>query len=303
MEAKIAQEKMRQGITYAHEHTTIDLSRVKKDPDCRLDEYENTLTEFRELKKMGVTRIVDVTNRGMGRNIPYVQKMMADSGLKILAATGYYKEPFLPEEVYRLSVKELAAVMIGEIRRGIEDSGVKASVIGEIGTGKGAMSPLEVKVFQASARAHLETGRPLSTHTTLGTLGLEQLRLFKEAGVDLTKVYIGHVDLSHDLDYILRLLDTGANVGFDTIGKAKYAPDEERLDFLQAIADRGLCGQVLMSMDITRKSHLKAHGGLGYGYLLHDFVPRLRERGLSSENIQLMLVKNGQRLFSEEDAS
>ena len=292
---------MFQGITYSHEHTTIDLSGVKKDLDCRQNEFEKTLAEFKNLKKLGVARIVDVTARGMGRNIPYVQKIMAGSGLKILVATGYYKEPFLPQEVYELTEAELAKIMVRELTSGIDDTGVRASVIGEIGTGKGAMAPVEEKVFRAAARAHLETGKPISTHTTLGTLGLEQLKLFKEVGVDLTKVYIGHVDLSHDIDYILRLLDTGANVGFDTVGKNNYAPDEERIAFLKTIEAHGLSGQVMLSMDITRKSHLKANGGLGYAYLLENFVPRLLKAGIKEKTCQQFLVDNALRLYREDE--
>lgn len=291
---------MWQQITYAHEHTTIDLSGVKKDADCRLDEFAQTLEEFKNLKKLGVARIIDVTARGMGRNLAYVQKMSEASGLKILVSTGYYKEPFLPPEVYELSEQELAQIMIRELTAGIEGSGLKASLIGEIGTSQGQMEPVERKVFRAAARAHLETGAPLSTHTTLGTLGLEQLQLFKEMGVDLTKVYIGHVDLSHDVDYILRLLDTGANVGFDTVGKLKYAPDTERIRELLAIEQHGLTGQVLLSMDITRKSHLKINGGPGYAYLLENFVPAALKAGVSREACEQMLVKNAQRLYKEE---
>lgn len=290
---------MWQNITYAHEHTTIDLSGVKKDLDCRLDEFTHTLAEFKELKKAGVARIIDVTAKGMGRNLAYVQDMMAQSGLKILVPTGYYKEPFLPEEVYRLSEQELARMLIKEITVGIENSGLKASVIGEIGTGKGNMAPVEEKIFKAAARAHLETGTPISTHTTLGTLGLEQLKLFKEAGVDLTKVYIGHVDLSHDADYILRLVDTGANVGFDTVGKINYAPDEERISELLEIQKRGFMDHVLMSMDITRKSHLKANGGIGYLYLLENFIPRAQAAGITAASCEKMLVTNAQRLYKE----
>ena len=56
------------GYTMMHEHITIDLSGVKKDTDCQLDCYAETVAEFKKLYEYGVRRIVDVTADGMGRN-------------------------------------------------------------------------------------------------------------------------------------------------------------------------------------------------------------------------------------------
>jgi phosphotriesterase-related protein len=285
------------GITYMHEHVTIDLSGIKKDLDCRLNTFEETIEEFKELKKKGVSNILDVTNRGMGRNIEYVLKVKEESGINIIFSTGYYKEPFLPEEVYRLSEEELKMVMVKEIVEGIEGTGVKAEVIGEIGTSKDAITPIERKLLISGARAQEETGKPLSTHTTLGTLGLEQIDILKSNGANLNKVIIGHVDLSGDIDYILGLIDKGVYVAFDTIGKINYMPEERRLWMLSEICSRGLSNRVVMSMDITRKTHLKVRGGLGYSYLLDKFVPFIKEGGIAEKDIESMLVNNAKEIF------
>lgn len=280
------------GITYMHEHITIDLSGIKKDLDCRLDTMEETIEELKGLKTQGVSNIVDVTNRGMGRNVEFILKVKQETGINIITSTGYYKEPFLPSEVYELSEKEIAGIMIKEIVNGIDGTDIKAEVIGEVGTGQGAISPAEKKVFWAASAAHVETGKPITTHTTLGTLGLEQIEIFKSCGVDLNKVIIGHVDLSGDIEYILRLIDTGVYVGLDTIGKVNYMTEAKRLKILQEICRRGLSSRVVMSMDITRKSHLKSRGGLGYGYLLENFIPYVKKNGIEQKDIDIMLVAN-----------
>lgn len=290
----------KKGIVYMHEHMTIDLSGVKKDLDCRLDTMEETIEELKGLKLRGVASILDVTNRGMGRNIEYVQKVQQETGIRIVSSTGYYKEPFLPEEVYIYSEKELVSIMIKEIEIGIEDSGVKAEVIGEVGTGKGTMSEVEKKLMICAAYAQAETGRPITTHTTLGGLGIEQANLLKTYGADLNNVIIGHVDLSGDYDYALRLIDMGVYVGFDTIGKINYMPEERRLEMLREICSRGMSSRVIMSMDITRKTHLKSRGGLGYSYLLDTFVPYIKENGIKPEDIDNMLVLNPQRILDRK---
>lgn len=290
--------KLQDGITYAHEHMTIDLSGVKKDEDCKLDIIDETIKELKELKSKGVENIIDVTNRGMGRNVDYVLKVINETGLNILSSTGFYKEPFLPSEAYELDEKKLAELMIREIEYGIDATGVKAQVIGEIGTGKDSIEPVERKIFRASSRAHSETGRPIVTHTTLGRLGLEQIEIFKEFKVDLDKVVISHVDLSGDLDYILRLIDKGVNVAFDTIGKINYQPEEVRIKLLKELCRRGLSERIVMSLDFTRKSHLKYKGGIGYSYLLDTFIPELQQNGINKNDIDNMIKNNAVRIYS-----
>jgi phosphotriesterase-related protein len=284
--------KLLDGITYMHEHVTIDLSGIKKDLDCKLNVLDETIEEFKELKKKGVANVLDVTNRGMGRNIDYALKVQEESGINIIFSTGYYKEPFLPEEVYRLSEQELKGIMVKEIVEGIDDTKIKAQVIGEIGTSKDKITPIEKMLLSLGARVQEETGKPISTHTTLGTLGLEQIEILKGNGANLNKVIIGHVDLSGDIDYILRLIDKGVYVAFDTIGKVNYMPEEKRLLMLKEICSRGLSSRVVMSMDITRKSHLKNRGGLGYSYLLNSFIPFIKENGIPERDIENMIINN-----------
>jgi phosphotriesterase-related protein len=291
------------GITYIHEHVTVDLSGVKRDSDARLDCLEETVAELRTLKRLGVATIVDVTNRGMGRNPGYVLAVARQAGLEVQLATGYYKEPFFPSEVYELTEKQLAEIMVRELTEGIDDPGnpayrCRASLIGEVGSGQAGISPAEKKVMSAAAIAHRETGAPISTHTTLGRCGLDHIALFREHGVDCNKVIIGHIDLSGDAEYALRLIDAGVYIGFDTVGKLNYQPESVRLAMLSAICARGCADRVMLSMDITRKSHLKANGGLGYAYLLESFVPYLLANGISQADIDKMLIHNPAAFFA-----
>ena len=289
--------KLLDGITYSHEHVKIDLSGIKKNEDCRLDTFNETIEEFKELKSKGVANIIEVTNRGIGRDIEYIDRVAKESGLNILCSTGYYKEPFLPKEAYDLDEVGLSRIMIDEIINGIEGSNIKASIIGEVGTSVNVITPMEEKIFKASSRAHVDTGAPIITHTSLGTMGIEQLKIFESYGIDLDKVILSHVDLTGDLDYILSLIDRGCNVAFDTIGKENYQPDGLRIDLLYELCKRGLSEKILMSMDITRKSNLKSRGGIGYAYELDVFIPRLLERGVKQSHIDNMTKSNIVRIL------
>ena len=285
-----------ENIVYAHEHLTIDLSGVKRDPDCHMNDRALALEEMKGLAAAGVTHLVDQTNRGMGRNPRYARELAQEAGIAVAHGTGYYKEPFLPPECDTMSRADMTALFIEELTVGMEGTGIKAAHIGEIGTGKDLIAPMERRIFEAAAWAHRETGAPICTHTTLGTLGLEQVALLKSFRADLSKVVLSHIDLSGDTDYMLRLLDTGVNIAFDTVGKNNYQPDEGRMEWLTTLCRRGYEKQILLSMDLTRLSNVRE---LGYRYLLDRFVPALLERGFRRSWLDAMLGTNPMRIYFE----
>ena len=288
---------LKNGYTLMHEHIFIDLSGIKKLDDCRLDCKNETIEEFKELYKNGVRNVVEVTNIGMGRDISYIKEDSEKSGIKVICATGCYKEPFYPEFVYEKNEKELSEIMKKDILEGIDGTAVKAGIIGEIGSSKDIITETELKVFKAAIIAHFETGVPVTTHTSLGTMGHEQVKLFKEYKVNLNKIVIGHVDLTGNIEYILEMLYNGVYVEFDTIGKNNYLADDIRVEMLKEIEKRDLIDRVFLSLDITRKSNMKYNGGIGYNYIFDVFIPKLKEVGIKDDSIEKMLKSNSERFF------
>ena len=288
-----------EGITYMHEHTTIDLSRLKKSDDTNLNCFDETVSEYKNLYDKGVRNIVDVTNLDMRRNPLYVQKVAEQTGINIIQATGFYQDKFLPSFVTEASIDQLSSLMIKEIEEGIAETTIKAGIIGEIGTSKDRMTDRERKIFTAAVIAQQQTKIPITTHTTLGTYGHEKVAFFKEQQADLSKIVIGHVDLSGSTDYILKMLDEGVYVEFDTIGKENYQPDLLRIEMLKEIEKRGYQDKVFLSMDITRKSNLSYQGGIGYSYLLDTFVPMALENGVSQTFIDRMLRINPKKFMDD----
>ncbi len=285
------------GYTYCHEHLHIDLSPQKHTLDCRLDQYQLLCEEMRDVQKRGVRNIVEVTNSFMGRNPQFIENLINDTGINVLLSTGFYIEGFFPASLYEASVEQIAQGMINEIEVGIDGSCLKASVIGEIGSSEAQFSPTEQKVFQAAAIAHLETGRPISTHQSMSTMGRQQIELLKQCGVEMENVTIGHCDLRDNFEHIIWMLDQGCYVQFDTIGKNSYYPDDKRAASIAKLCRRGYEKQIMLSMDITRRSHLKANGGLGFSYLIDEFVPLLKQHGVSDHQISTLLKTNPARLF------
>ena len=70
------------------------------------------------------------------------------------------------------------------------------------------------------------------------------------------------------------------------------------LDLVVAMVDAGFGGQLLLGMDAARRKYWRSYGGgPGLRFLLHEFVPRLREAGLAQENIDAIFVRNPARCY------
>jgi len=56
-----------------------------------------------------------------------------------------------------------------------------------------------------------------------------------------------------------------------------------------------------LSHDIATKHRLHQYGGLGYDHLITNVVPRLRQRGLRAEDVDMLIVENPKRVYAFAD--
>ncbi|WP_121605006.1 phosphotriesterase [Virgibacillus sp. Bac332] len=294
-------EKEAFGVCAAHEHLSIDLSRVKGDPDTILDDEQGMMEELAYFYQAGGRSLIELTNDGMGRDVKRLVRLSEESGVHIVTCTGFYKDPFIPEFAQGWDREQFATHFIKESKEGIEDTGVLPGIIGEVGTSVNEIKPVEKELIIGAGMAGLETGLPISTHTSLGTLGSKQVDMFFALGLPKEQIIIGHQDLNPNKEEVLDVLQSGVYIGFDTIGKKNYRPDEERLDFLLDFIERGFHKQIVLSADLTRKSHWHKFGGPGYDLVLNDFIPALKKRGVTETVITDLLVKNPANAFSVKE--
>ncbi|MBO1910436.1 hypothetical protein J4G37_37330, partial [Microvirga sp. 3-52] len=262
VQGKIKKEDL--GICAAHEHLSIDLSRIKNDPDTILDDEAGMASELAHFHRAGGRSMIELTNEGMGRDTERLKRLSEQSNIHIITCTGFYKDPFIPEFAQGWDRDQFAAHFIREIEHGIGDTGIFPGIIGEVGTSHNEIKPVENELIIGAGMAALKTGVTVTTHTTLGTMGIEQIDMLFKLGVPKEQIIIGHQDLNANKDEVLEVLQSGAYIGFDTIGKNNYRPDEERIAFLLDFIERGYHQQILLSADLTRKSHWRKHDGPGY---------------------------------------
>ncbi len=284
------------GITLPHEHIIVDLRHWGY--DGILDDVELAIDELRPFKDTGGGAVVDITNECMGRNVQALKRVAEETGLHIVTATGYYTEPYYPPHVYQLSTNKLAERMVKELTEGIDGTGIRAGIIGEIGTVRDFISPAGERVFRAAARAHLQTGAPISTHTHLEELIPDQLEILQDEGVDPRRVTIGHLGDQRNIDRLREIAATGVYLEIDHVGLEERQRDHQRAKTVARLIREGYLPQLLLSMDVCFKSRLHWYGGTGYDHLLKTFVPLLLAEGVTESAIHTMLVENPQRALA-----
>ncbi len=294
------------GWVLPHEHTAIALWHIP----TRWDYWElrrdrpvivEELTAFRAA---GGGTLVDLTLDGVGRDPTWLADLARATGLHLVMGSGWYRGAHYPAEalIDRRTVDDLADVIVRDATVGVGESGIRAGIIGEIGTDKPWLSAQEERVHRAAARAARRTGLAITTHGVQSTVGLDQLDVFASEGADLTRVVIGHADSNPSPDYHLAIADRGATVEFDFIGMTFSARDRhgegQIVDNLRALLDRGHAERIVLSQDVCHDSQLKRYGGNGYTYLAETFLPRLREAGVSDADIRTITIDNPRRLLT-----
>jgi phosphotriesterase-related protein len=294
------------GWVLPHEHTAIALWHIPNRWDyweLRRDEpiIRDELAAFRSA---GGGTLVDLTLDGVGRDPEWLAGLSRSTGLHVVMGSGWYRGAHYPAEarIDRRTVDALAEEIVRDASDGVAGTGIRAGIIGEIGTDKPWVSAQEERVHRAAARAARRTGLAITTHAVQSTVGLDQLTLFEAEGADLSRVVIGHADSNPTLDYHLAILERGATVEFDFLGMA-FTPLERHgegriIEILCELLSRGHVERILLSQDVCHDSQLRRYGGNGYTYLAETFLPRLREAGVSDDEVRTITVDNPRRLLT-----
>ncbi|MEW9551260.1 phosphotriesterase [Nonomuraea sp. NPDC050783] len=276
----------------------------------------DAIAKLNALTAKGVRTIVDPTVWGLGRYIPRIQRIAEQvPGLHIIVATGIYAFEELPHQFEHRGPHlspHLPDPMIDDFVRdltvGIADTGVKAAFLKCVVEEKG-LTPGVERICRAVARTHARTGAPITVHTNAAARsGLIALDLFAKEGVDLTKVVVGHAGDSNDLDYLMRLADTGATLGMDRFGLDLYNPTAQRVATIAALCQRGYADRMVLSHDTAcfmdyfggawEETRSAVAPNWRYDHIHDDVLAALLDSGVTDDHIEQMLVFNPKRYFS-----
>ena len=289
------------GYTMPHEHlfTQPQGHGSKVEPDHTLDDYGKAVEMLREYRAIGGGTIVEATPRTWGRNAPAMARASAESAVHVIACTGYIcQEHGMGPEVDEQSVPQIADEMRHDILVGMDGTTSRAGWV-KAGSAYMHITPNEEKVIRAGVRAAMSTGVCLHTHTTNGTMGIEQLEIAMDEGMDPARMIVAHVDRNPDLWYHRKMLATGASLIYDGPGKAKYYADSVRVDLLRQLVEDGYENQLMLCNDMGRRSHHTVWGyGPGWQWIKQRFLPRLLEEGFPQPVLDKFMIHNPARMYT-----
>jgi phosphotriesterase-related protein len=286
---------VKMGFTYSHEHLYAVPPPVQKDRDLELSSYEKSLNELTIFRSIGGQTLVEASTLDYGRDLRVLKKLSGESGVHVIATTGFNKHVYYPDWVTFKTVDEITAILVKDVTEGGDGSAVRAGFI-KIGTYYNMIHPLEEKTIIAAALAQKACGAPIWGHTEAGTMGMEILDILETQGTDLSTVALGHLDRNADEYYLLKLADRGIYIQFDGPGKVKYYPDSVRVALIKSLIAHGHADRLLISGDMGRASYLESYGGgPGFRFIKAKFIPRLIDEGVSPGDIERIFIHNPQR--------
>ena len=266
--------------------------------------------EARLFKRAGGGTIVEVTTIGIGRDPLALARLSRDAGIHVIMGAGFYVDKVHPEDMDSRSEDNLARKIIEDIEDGVDDTGVRAGIIGEVGC-TWPLTDNERKSLRASATAQSETGAAILIHPGRHQdAPLEILEILAEAGADTSRVIIGHLDRTiSDFGALESLAATGCYLEWDLFGnESSYYPlsdemdmmsDGQRLDVIKrAVDELGCEDRIVLGHDIATRHRLTRYGGHGYGHIFENIVPRMRKRGFSESQVQALTQDNAARILA-----
>ena len=323
------------GLTHIHEHLYVDFrpflslhpykgvsdepltihtaAEARWNPGGFPDNYHQTdvdqvVEELAPFREAGGGTIVEVTPSHMSRDPLILREISERSGVQVIMGGGYYLGGSHPPGTAERPTEDIARELVGDWRYGVDGTGIRPGIIGEIGTGN-PVQPEELRMVRATAWAHLETGLPISIHLhPWGFEGLKVLDVLVSEGVDPARVVLGHMNTAITNEaYQIELLERGANLAYDLmgfdhslIGLGKYPPsDFDIAAGVVALAEQGYLEQLFVSQDMGGvKTRLLAYGGWGYAHILDHVIPLFRNRGWGNAEVATLMIANPARVLA-----
>lgn len=294
------------GMWLPHEHLFTDLRgpMVPGYAEGDLLDVEYTVRPHLEAAAAaGVTAFVECSTLGVGRNVEVLKHLASITPIHIIAPTGVYKEGFIPADLLDMSVEGLANLWIRDLTEGMDGTGIKAGWI-KVALSDNGPREIEVRNLQAAAITSKATGAIIGCHTIGGEAARRELAILAEAGHDLSRFIWIHSQTERDTAIHLEAAQQGVWIEFDSVGGGSAADDAAMLESVLALIKAGYAANIMLSHDAgwyqPGEEHgiPKPNGFRGYTALFEQFLPAMRQRGVSDKVIDQITIANPARAYA-----
>lgn len=284
------------GITLPHEHICCYSEYFYKMGGERyLDKALLASASIRYLKELkqknGLCSFIDCTPVNIGRDIDLLKRVSYESGVHIIASTGFYytREPLLDKEA------DFIAEYLSSDAERVNAGVIKAAVEYE------EISPFDKKLLKAYAIAHKNLGLPIVLHTNARNKNaLPALEILLSNGVKPSAVTVGHLSDTEALDYIHEIANLGCYIGLDRMyGNVAEEYISKKIDCIRSLCDKGYADKILLSHDAIFFNGFDKAPRINekprFAYVFENILPRL-----DKDIAEKITIKNPQKMLSGE---
>lgn len=258
----------------------------------------------------GCNWLIECTNTpSMGRDVESYAAVAEKARVHVIASTGFFLYPRSPWWMKTASVSDLVRHWKEEALYGMDGSNIRPGIL------KGASGPeindrrrnyhREIcRWFRALARAHQETGLPITTHAW-APVCKAQFDLLTAEGVPPAAIALGHADCKGSLEYLLPVVDRGGFVLLNFCGGFRAPYYRRDLKLIKALIDLGYTERLLLSVDacyyFNRRKHDVEHSTVNgkrakwsrdYKHLFTRALPDLTDMGVTRAQLRQICEAN-----------
>ncbi len=289
------------GMILPHEHVFVDLRAWDQPGYAQADPADVIKLMAPELEKAraaGVTAIGECSAVGVGRRADILRAVSEATNFPLLAPTGIYREPWVPDWAHAASEDKLREWMVGELTGEIEESGVQAGWI-KLSAGDDGLTACETKILRAAVAASAATNAVIGSHTIQGRVVRDQLDVVEDLGHTPERFIWIHAQAEPDFALNLEMGRRGAWISYDGIG-GEDSDDDFYVERIRRALDAGLGERLMLSHDRGWYDPAQSGGGTPrpFTYISERFLPRLRAAGVDDETICQLTRDNPFRAFA-----
>ena len=266
--------------------------------------------ELMKFKSAGGVSAVDCQPIGAGRASVEITRLSEETGLNIIACTGFHMQAFYPPDhwTFTFSERQLTDIYVSEITEGMytgtENSLPDTRINAKAGFIKNAteqpdFDDTDKHRLRAAANASKLTGAPLLCHTRRSAL--THIPFLLDCGVPPESIIVAHLDKSGlpFEEYHLKVAEMGVFLEFDNIVNARVNTKEYEIDLIKNVIDAGFKDKLILGSDPVRPSYKSYDpGGHGLDYIAVTFLDMLRDAGVTQNDIITITERTPGKAFS-----
>jgi phosphotriesterase-related protein len=315
------------GLTLPHEHVFINMTPTEP-RDGFMTIWEERVADIEKFKAAGGQTIWDVTNAELSdrafpvyfdqdpehavknpitgsrsvANVMATKAIAEATGVNVILGVGHYFDHYFDVDWFeRNSTDQIAEYLVADLEDEIPGTGVRAGFIGEVASDLPYITAREERSFRASGKAAARTGAMVTTHAPSFPTGGTQIDILTAEGVAPERIVIGHTDTVKSLEYSVDLLKRGVYIEYDCMMAVKSGGQiaanelDRRISYIRDLVEMGYADKILLSQDVSQRSHQAAQGGPGLTFVFEEFAEAAVAAGIEPDALRLMNTENPRR--------